>query len=188
MRFSYAVFLRFASYIKLTNSHIHPAVFNEAHAFLSSVSAWDVRAVGTMENMFRSSGVNAQSLCGFYWMQSSTAQMTFGADLPEIGIDKDGTICYCPAGTYYQARIKPQIPYNQYQNPAPRLETCSFCASGTFSPGGNAITAVCNDCASGLYCVTPTSKEQCPIGAYCPAKSTLPLSLSKANLNPDPNP
>jgi hypothetical protein len=117
----------------------------------------------------------AQSLCGFYWMQSSTAQMTFGLALPQIGIDKDGTICHCPSGTYYQNRIKPKIPFDSGQYPAPRLEICLFCASGKFSPGGNVTTAVCSDCAAGFYCVTPASKEQCPRGAYCPAKSTLPV-------------
>ncbi len=73
------------------------------------------------------------------------------------------------------------IPYKSDQYPAPRLEVCPFCSSGTFSPGGNVITAVCSDCAAGFYCVTPASKEPCPLGTYCPAKSTLPISLAKGS-------
>ncbi len=78
------------------------AVFSGASAFNATVSAWDVRVVGVMKDMFTSSGMDlAQSLCGFYWMQSSTAQMAFDT-LPQIGINKDGAICHCPSGTYYQ--------------------------------------------------------------------------------------
>jgi hypothetical protein len=150
------------------------AVFYRASAFKASVSAWDIRVLSVIVNIFSGSGVVAQSLCGFYWMQSSLAQTTFPA-LPQIGIDKNGTICHCPAGTYYQKRIMPQIPYNPSQNPAPRLETCLFCGSRTYSPGGDSTKAVCDDCPSGFYCVTPASRERCTIGAYCPAKSTLPV-------------
>ena len=137
-----------------------------------------------MRDMFNGvgSGVVSRSLCGYRWMESKTAQLEFGVgqgsgQVPDISIDSDGVICNCPAGTFYQSRIKPTGSSNQ--NPPPRLETCPPCSVGTYSPGGNNPT--CSACPSGYYCVTPASAQPCPEGTYCPTKSVLPTSLSKGH-------
>ena len=128
------------------------------------------------------SGVVSKTLCGYRWMESKTAQLEFGVgqgsgQVPDISIDSDGVICNCPAGTFYQSRIKPTGSSNQ--NPPPRLETCPPCSVGTYSPGGNNPT--CSACPGGYYCVTPASAQPCPEGTYCPTKSVLPTSLSKGH-------
>ena len=137
-----------------------------------------------MHDMFYGvgSGVASKTLCGYRWMESKTAQLEFGVgqgsgQVPDISIDSDGVICNCPAGTFYQSRIKPTGSSNQ--NPPPRLETCPPCSVGTYSPGGNNPT--CSACPGGYYCVTPASAQPCPEGTYCPTKSVLPTSLSKGH-------
>ena len=137
-----------------------------------------------MRDMFDGvgSGVVSKTLCGYRWMESKTAQLEFGVgqgsgQVPDISIDSDGVICNCPAGTFYQSRIKPTGSSNQ--NPPPRLETCPPCSVGTYSPGGNNPT--CSACPGGYYCVTPASAQPCPEGTYCPTKSVLPTSLSKGH-------
>ena len=64
------------------------------------------------------SGVVSKTLCGYRWMESKTAQLEFGVgqgsgQVPDISIDSDGVICNCPAGTFYQSRIKPTGSSNQ---------------------------------------------------------------------------
>ncbi len=149
-------------------------VFYNASQFNRDLSAWDVRIVADMTNMFFSTQGNSQSqsLCGYHWMQSSTAQLTFSNTLPQIAIDKDGKICHCPRGTYYQSRIRPPS-----TNPPAQLETCPPCPSGQYSSGGKVPATFCSDCPAGFYCVTPAVKEGCPLGGYCPMKSTFPKAL-----------
>ena len=154
--------------------------FQYASEFNGDLSSWDVRLVTNMGGMFYGvgSGVVSKTLCGYRWMESKTAQLEFGVgqgsgQVPDISIDSDGVICNCPAGTFYQSRIKPTGSSNQ--NPPPRLETCPPCSVGTYSPGGN--NPPCSACPGGYYCVTPASAQPCPEGTYCPTKSVLPTSL-----------
>lgn len=105
-------------------------------------------------------------------MESKTAELEFGVGteddkIPDIAIDSNGKICFCPLGTFYQSRIK--TPQSQR-----RLETCAPCSSGSYSPGGMGAVGSCIDCPAGFYCVTPASKVLCPSGTYCPARTTLP--------------
>jgi hypothetical protein len=155
----------------------HPnTVFNRAIKFDRDLSAWDVRIVADMTDMFLGqNNSQSQSLCGYYWMQSSTAQLAFPTTLPQISVEKNGTICNCPRGTYYQSRVWPSNPVYQIYA---RLEACRPCSSGQYSRGGNDLAAICSDCPKGFYCVTPAVKAACPLGAYCPAKSTFPTSLT----------
>ncbi len=150
-------------------------VFSGSSAFNHDLSAWDVRFVGVMDRMFTGSGQNLQLLCGYHWMQNAAAQATFGIAFPQIGIDQDGKICHCPGGTYYQSRVKPADATPK--NPA-RLETCAPCAPGQFSSGGNTTVNRCSDCSAGFCCVTPAVKADCPLGAYCPVRSTFPKVLT----------
>jgi hypothetical protein len=148
-------------------------VFSDASEFNRDLSAWDVRVVADMTNMFLGqidSQSQSQSLCGYHWMQSSSAQLAFPTTLPQIAIDKDGTICHCPRGTYYQSRV--WSPTNA------RLETCPPCPSGQYSPGGKVPATFCRECPAGFYCVTPAIQAPCPVGAFCPVRSTFPKALA----------
>jgi hypothetical protein len=160
-------------YCCFCHTHNTNTVFNDASRFNRDLSAWDVRVVADMTDMFLgqiNSQSESESLCGYHWMQSSTAQLAFPTTLPQIAIDKDGTICHCPRGTYYQSRI--WTPLNA------RLETCPLCPSGQYSPGGKFPATFCSDCPAGFYCVTPAFKADCPRGAFCPVKSTFPNALT----------
>ena len=127
-------------------------MFNSASKFNRDLSAWDVRVVADMHNMFYNrNDLQSQSLCGYHWMQSSTAQLAFPDTLPQIAIEKDGKICHCPRGTSYQSRNKVVAqPAGQTQDPPPRLETCLSCPSGTFSPGGKVNASTGYLCRSNL--------------------------------------
>ncbi len=154
-------------------------VFSSASRFNGDLSAWDVRVVADMTDMFLGpigslTHSQLQTLCGYHWMQSSTAQLAFPT-LPQIAIDKNGTICHCPRGTYYQSRVWPPIPHLGI---VARLETCPPCPSGQYSPGGKVPATFCSECPAGFYCVTPAVKADCPLGAYCSAKSTFPKALT----------
>ncbi len=152
-------------------------MFYSASQFNRDLSAWDVRVVADMTDMFLGpigSLTQSQSLCGYHWMQSSTAQLAFpNTILPQIAIDQNGTICHCPRGTYYQSRVWPST-----ETANARLETCPPCPSGQYSPGGKVPSTFCSECPAGFYCVTPAVKAACPLGAYCPVKSTFPTALT----------
>jgi hypothetical protein len=66
-------------------------VFNDAttFTFAGDLSAWDVRVVASMGDMFGNEPSNfpnvSASFCGFYWTTSGTAQIQFGDGLiPDI--------------------------------------------------------------------------------------------------------
>jgi surface protein len=153
-------------------------MFMNTPAFNSDVSAWDVRTTAEMTDMFSGSGVNLQSLCGYHWMQNAVAQLAFNTELPQIGIDKNGTICHCPVGTCYKSRIKPTGELNQ--SPPPRLESCVPCPAGTFSLGGNkSICQPCDILPWGEYCVEgrrtacPNSPADACVGGSMESSSRL---------------
>jgi hypothetical protein len=128
--------------------------------------------------VFVGSGKNLQSLCGYYWMQSLTAQLEFETKLPQIGIYKNGTICHCPKGTCYKFRIKPTG--EPEQDPPPRLESCVPCPAGTFSLGGNrSICQPCDTLPWGEFCVEgrrtacPNSPADACVGGSMESSSRL---------------
>ena len=134
-------------FLFLLHTHTHTnTVFNSASQFNRDLSAWDVRLVAGMTSMLLgqiSSQSQSQSLCGYHWMQSSAAQLAFPATLPQIAIDKKGTICHCPRGTYYQGRVWPSAT-------DARLEACPPCPPGQYSPGGKVPATLCSACPAGF--------------------------------------
>jgi hypothetical protein len=77
---------------------------------------------------------------------------------------------YCAAGSYAVADCRAGF-------------VCSTPASETkCSDGSHCLSQSVEelDCREGHFCTTPAaSEEKCPIGTYCPVRSTLPVSLRK---------
>jgi hypothetical protein len=156
--------------------HTTYTAFYSATKFNRDLSAWDVRLVAEMANMFVGAGstTQVQSLCGYYWMQNAAAQLAFGNNLPSIAIDKDGTICHCPPGTFYQSRNKVVVmPIAEppiSQDPPPRLETCLACAAGKFSPGGKVTKSsesLCRSCLVLVSCLVLSCPVLCCLVLSC---------------------